>query len=125
MEEKILRSITRQFKAVFPGTLNANDTLFGGQALKWMDEVAYITATRYTRKHMFTVSTGSIKFLQRINSDSIIEIIGKVEKITPVRIYVKVEIYAEDMYSSIREKKVEGLFVLVALDEHKNLIRLY
>ena len=43
MEERIIQSETRQFKAIFPNTLNANETLFGGQAMKWMDEVAYIT----------------------------------------------------------------------------------
>lgn len=52
MEERIIQSETRQFKAIFPNTLNANETLFGGQAMKWMDEVAYITATRFTRQKM-------------------------------------------------------------------------
>jgi len=42
MEYLIEKSITKQFKALFPGTLNANGTLFDGQALKWMDEVTYM-----------------------------------------------------------------------------------
>ena len=38
MEKHIQLSETRQFKAIFPNTLNANETLFGGQAKQWMDE---------------------------------------------------------------------------------------
>ncbi len=52
MEDRITASITRQFKAVFPCMLNDNKTVFGGEVLKWMDEVAYITATRFAREKM-------------------------------------------------------------------------
>ena len=41
-EEKIERSETRLFKAVFPNTTNHYDTLFGGTAMQMMDEVAFI-----------------------------------------------------------------------------------
>ncbi len=50
MNDSIKKSETRQFKVIFPSTLNDHDTLFGGTAMQWMDEVAYITATRFTRK---------------------------------------------------------------------------
>lgn len=56
-EEKINDSITRVFKAVFPNTTNHYDTLFGGTAMQYMDEVAFITATRYSRQKMVTVSS--------------------------------------------------------------------
>ncbi len=36
-------------KAVFPNTKNQYDSLFGGTALFWMDEKAFITATRFSR----------------------------------------------------------------------------
>ncbi len=119
MENLTEKSITRQFKALFPGTLNVNGTLFGGLALKWMDEVAYITATRFTRERMFTVNTEKIKFLKAIYPDTIVEIIGRVEKVELLRVFIKVEIFAEEMYGLNREKVVEGTFVLTALDENQ------
>ncbi|MBN1416149.1 MAG: acyl-CoA thioesterase [Bacteroidales bacterium] len=119
MEDRIENSTTRQFKAVFPCMLNANNTLFGGEILKWMDEVAYITATRFTREHMFTVYTDKIKFLKTIQPDTIVEIIGRIEKVRPVRIYVKVDVFAEEMYGLNREKVLEGTFTFVALDENQ------
>ncbi len=119
MENLIEKSITRQFKALFPSTINANGTLFGGQALKWMDEVAYITATRFAREQMFTVNAEKIKFLKALYPDKIVEIIGKVEKVKLLRVFIKVEIYAEEMYGLNREKVIEGTFVFVALDENQ------
>lgn len=112
-------SETRQFKAVFPNTLNANDTLFGGQALQWMDEVAYITATRFTRQRMFTFSIEDIKFLKAVDPNSIVEVVGYVEKAGPVKLRVKVEVFVEEMYGPSREKAIEGVFVFASLDENK------
>lgn len=118
MERQIRQSETKQFKAIFPNTLNANGTLFGGQAMQWMDEVAYITATRFTRQKMYTVNTENICFLKTVHPGSIIEVVGRVENVGAVKLKVKVEIYAEQMYGNIREKVVEGVFVFAALDDN-------
>jgi acyl-CoA hydrolase len=119
MEEHIKLSETRQFKAIFPNTLNANETLIGDQAMQWMDEVAYITATRFTRQRMFTVNTENIKFLKAVNPDSIVEVVGLIEIAEAVRLKVKVEISMEEMYGNGREKAIEGIFVFAAFDENK------
>ncbi len=119
MEELIRKSETRQFKAIFPNTLNANNTLFGGQAMQWMDEVAYITATRFTRQRMVTINTENIKFLKAVNPDSIVEVIGRIEKVEAVRLKVKVKIYVEEMYGKGRDKVIESVFVFASLDENR------
>ena len=124
MEEIINASETRQFKAIFPNTLNANETLFGGQAMQWMDEVAYITATRFTRQRMFTVNTENIRFIKAVQANSIVEVVGRVEKAEAVKLRVKVEIYAEEMYGKARDKAIEGVFVFAALDENKRPVRI-
>jgi acyl-CoA hydrolase len=124
MEDRINSSETRHFKAIFPNTLNANDTLFGGQALQWMDEVAYITATRFARKRMFTVNIEDIKFHRSVGPDSIVEVVGRVEKAGAVRLRVKVEVYVEEMYGAFREKAIDGVFVFAALDEEMKPQRL-
>jgi acyl-CoA hydrolase len=54
---RIDQSESRIFKAVFPDSTNHYDTLFGGTAMQLMDEVAFIAATRYTRKKVETVRT--------------------------------------------------------------------
>jgi acyl-CoA hydrolase len=55
LQDRIDMSVTRTVKAIFPNTTNHYDTLFGGTALMWMDELAFITATRFSRQRMVTV----------------------------------------------------------------------
>lgn len=109
---------THQFKAIFPNTLNANNTLFGGTALKWMDEVAYITATRYTRQRMVTISTKNTNFLKAIQPNSIAEIVGEVKSVNRVKLHVDVQIFVEDMYTDKREIALTSEFIFAAIDEN-------
>lgn len=119
-EQKILASETRIFKAVFPNTTNHYDTLFGGTAMHLMDEVAFITATRYSRQKMVTVSSDRIDFTKPIEAGTIIELVGKVVSVGRTSLKVNVDVYIEEMYSYHREKAIHGLFTLVAIDENKH-----
>lgn len=49
-----------------PKHLNSNGTLFGGEVMQWLDEVALINATRYTRQRMITVKIEQVSFLKPI-----------------------------------------------------------
>ena len=124
MQERILKSETRQFKTIFPCTLNDHDTLFGGTAMQWMDEVAYLTAIRFTKQKMVTVSADNIQFLLPIKTGTIAEIIGKVLRVRNVKIEIKVEIYIEEMYTDKREKAVEAFFTFAAINELNNPTRI-
>lgn len=123
VEERIEKSETRIFKAVFPNTTNHYDTLFGGTAMQLMDEVAFITATRFSRHRMVTVSSDKIDFTKPIPAGTIIELVGKVSYLGRTSLKVKVEIYIEEMYSYSREKAVSGEFTFVAIDEDKKPIK--
>lgn len=120
LQEQIAKAETRIFKTVFPNTTNHYDTLFGGTALFMMDEVAFITATRFTRKRCVTVSSDKIDFTKPIPAGTIVELIGSVARIGNSSIDIKVEIFIEQMYSDHREKAISGSFTFVALDENKN-----
>lgn len=89
LAQKIKATETRVFKVVFPNTTNHYDTLFGGMAMYLMDEVAFITATRFSRKKVVTVSSGKIDFNQSIPADTIIELVGKVVRIGNTSLDVK------------------------------------
>ncbi|HAS39805.1 MAG TPA: acyl-CoA thioesterase [Microscillaceae bacterium] len=122
IEERIEQSKTHVFKAVFPNTTNHYDTLFGGTALSLMDEVAFIAATRFSRKRMVTVSSNRIDFTQPIPAGTIIELIGTVCKVGNTSLTVQVDIYIEQMYADTREKAISGEFTFVAIDAQKKPI---
>lgn len=119
-EERIEQSKTKIFKAVFPNTTNHYDTLFGGTAMQLMDEAAFITATRFSRQRMVTVSSDRIDFKKPIPAGSLVELSGKVIHIGNTSLKVQVDIFIEQMYSYHREKAVTGEFTFVAIDEDKN-----
>ena len=122
LAERKHESETRQFKVVFPNTLNDNDTLFGGVAMKWMDEVAYIAATRFTRLKMVTISADKIKFKHAIKPGTIVEIIGKVLNIGNFKLDIQVEIWVENMHTYGRLKAVYAVFTFAAINENGKLI---
>lgn len=119
LQEKIDAAETHIFKAVFPNTTNHYDTLFGGAAMHLMDEVAFITATRFSRQRVVTVSSDRIDFKKPIPAGTFAELIGKVEHIGNTSMKVHVEIFVEDMYTTKREKAITGSFTFVAIDENK------
>ncbi|WP_116789818.1 acyl-CoA thioesterase [Flavobacterium psychrotrophum] len=119
LEEKIQQSETHIFKAIFPNTTNHYDTLFGGAAMHLMDEVAFITATRFSRQRVVTVSSDRIDFKKPIPAGTFAELIGKVVHVGNTSLKVHVEIFVEDMYTTNREKAITGNFTFVAIGDNK------
>jgi acyl-CoA hydrolase len=120
-EDEILRRIelstTCISKAVFPPTTNHHGTLFGGTALAWLDEVSFITATRFCRKPLVTVSSDRIDFKHPIPAGSIVELVGRVIKVGTTSLKVQVDIYVESMYHDGREHAITGVFSFVAVGD--------
>ncbi|WP_417369941.1 acyl-CoA thioesterase [Gelidibacter japonicus] len=124
IQEKINASRTSIFKAVFPNTTNHYDTLFGGTAMQLMDETAFITATRFCRQQMVTVSSDKIDFTKPIPAGTIIELDGYVTRVGTTSLKVRVDIFVEEMYTNFREKAVSGEFTFVAIDGNKKPVKI-
>jgi acyl-CoA hydrolase len=122
LEQRKEASETRIFKAVFPNTTNHYDTLFGGSAMHLMDEVAFITATRFSRQKMVTVSSDKIDFKKPIPAGTIVEVVGRVVDVGRTSLKVRIEVYIEEMYAEGRDMAITGLFTMVAVDDHKKPI---
>ena len=89
-----------------------------------MDEVAFITATRFSRMRMVTVSSDKIDFKKPIPHGTIVELVGKVTRVGNTSLTVQVDIHIEQMYSDYRELAVSGNFTLVAIDEDKRPVKI-
>jgi acyl-CoA hydrolase len=119
IEEKTKNSRTSFVRAVFPGNTNHYDTLFGGITLKWMDEIAFITATRFGRKKFVTVSTDRIDFSMPIPGGHFVELVGEIRKVGRTSIVVEVSLFLEQMYEEGKVLAVKGDFTLVAIDDDR------
>ena len=119
MRARVDASETRIAKVVAPATTNLYDTLFGGTLLAWMDEVAFITATRFGRCPFVTVSLERIDFKHPIPAATIVELVARVESVGNTSLKIRIDVFIEDMFDADRLKAVTGLFTMVAIDEHK------
>jgi acyl-CoA hydrolase len=117
LSERIQNTETHQFRMVFQNALNDNGSLFGGFAMQWMDEVAYITAIRFTRMKVVTVSVDNLKFKKAIKPGEMVEIIGRVIKVGRVKIEIQVEIFVEKSDSDRREIAVAASFTFATIDD--------
>jgi len=115
-QERIEHSKTRITKLVFPQDTNPIGTLYGGTAMKWMDEVAFLAATRFARRQVVTVSMDRVDFKVPIPEGSIVELIGEVTRVGNTSVTVRVQILREDPLSGGQELAIEGELVLVAVD---------
>ena len=62
-------------KLIKPGDLNANNTLFGGQLLKWIDEEAGIYAmTKLNNHRVVTKYMSEINFISSAKQADVVEI---------------------------------------------------
>lgn len=123
-EERVHLSKTRVTKAIFPNTTNHYDTLFGGTAMQWMDEVAFITATRFTRLKVVTVSSDRLDFKKAIPEGSIVELVGSVVKVGRSSLEIHVQVFLEAMLEDSRSLALEGSFTFVALGDDKKPVKI-
>ena len=77
---------------------------FCGTALAWMDEIAFITATRFSRQKMVTVSSDRVDFKKPVPAGTLAELIGTVKSVGTTSLVIRVEVYLEQMYADEREK---------------------
>jgi acyl-CoA hydrolase len=106
-------------KAVFPETTNHHDTLFGGTAMQWMDEISFIAATRFSRQSIVTVSSDRIDFKHPVPAGTIVELTASIIEVGRTSLKVEVNMMVESMYLDNQTNAITGYFTFVAVDENK------
>ena len=106
----------RLLEMVFPDHANHLGTLFGGQALAWMDKAAFIAASRYARRTVVTARSERVDFRVPVRQGQLVEVIARVINVGRSSMQVQVELFAEDPASGRRELCTTGHFVMIALD---------
>jgi acyl-CoA hydrolase len=114
-----MRFLTR--KLVKPGDLNANNTLFGGRLMAWVDEEAAIYAAIETRhEKVVTKSISAINFIAPAKKGDVVEIGVALKRVgkTSVTFEVKVRnLVTQSIIVEIDE------MVFVCVDENGRPVR--
>jgi acyl-CoA hydrolase len=108
----------RLMEIVFPDHTNHLGTLFGGQALAWMDKAAFIVASRFARRTVVTARSEEVNFRVPVRSGQLVELVATVVKVGRSSMTVEVEMIAEDPLTGDRRICTTGRFVMIALDSN-------
>jgi acyl-CoA hydrolase len=103
---------------VFPDHTNHLGTLFGGQALAWMDKAAFIVASRHARRIVVTARSEEVNFRVPVRKGQLAELVARIVHVGRSSMTVEVELTAEDPLTGDRRVCTTGRFVMVALDSN-------
>lgn len=104
---------------IFPNHVNNHHTLFGGQLMNQLDEVASTSAARHSRKECMTVSSDSIDFFCPVRTTDSVNFESYVTWTGHSSMEVFVKVIAEDLKSGHRKIAATAFLKFVALDENK------
>lgn len=101
---------------VFPHHTNHLGTLFGGQALAWMDKAAFIAASRYARRTVVTGCSDQADFHVPVRQGQLVELLARVTGVGRSSMQVEVDMTVEDLLSGNRRICTRARFAMIALD---------
>lgn len=107
----------RMTEIVFPDHTNHLGTLFGGQALAWMDEAAFIVVSRHARCTVVTARSEKIDFTASAPTGALVDLIARIVAVGRSSMQVDVELHCEQLHNGQSRLATRGRFTIVALDE--------
>jgi acyl-CoA hydrolase len=107
---------TRLGRLVQPADANEHGTLFGGEAMRFMDEASAVAAIRYSRGSVLTAHVDAIDFRGPVPIGAYLEAIARVVAVGRTSMAVEVTLEAEDRHTAARTITTTGRFILVAID---------
>ncbi len=100
---------------VQPPQTNYYRTMFGGEAMAFMDKAAAIAALRFCRLPIVTASSEHIDFREPIHEGEMIEALARVIYVGHSSLVSRVHIYGEDPLKNNRRLCTTGYFSMVAI----------
>lgn len=100
---------------VLPHQTNYYRTMFGGDAMAFMDKAAAIAALRFCRLPIVTASSEHIDFRTPVHEGEIIEALARVIYTGHSSLVVRVHVYGENPLEGRRRLCTTGYFNMVAV----------
>jgi len=112
----LARSEVRLLEIVFPDHCNHLGTLFGGQAMAWMDKAAFLAASRHAGCTVVTARSDRIDFSAPVKLGEIVEVLARVSSVGRTSMTVRVSLRREAKPGGAQVEATSGEFVMIAVD---------
>lgn len=113
------------FTIVHPEHLNHYGYLFGGQLLKWVDEIAWLAASRdYPGCNLVTRGMDRIDFTRPVKNGSILRFVVEMKQRGKTSVVYSVKAFSSPGNPSAEETVFSTRVIFVRVDENGNKIGL-
>ncbi|MFU8867968.1 acyl-CoA thioesterase [Natronococcus sp.] len=102
---------------VQPNHANNNDTLHGGNLMKWLDEIGAMSAMRFAGETCVTARVNELDFERPIRIGDIALVEAYVYDAGRSSVHVALRAWREEPRTGETEKTTESSFTFVAIDE--------
>lgn len=99
-----------------PTDANFHGNVHGGKVMKWIDEVGYALAVKYSEKYCVTKFVDGIEFLEPCYIGDLVTLKAKIIKIGRTSLRIHVEVYSEHLIKKNKKKNCSCDIIFVALD---------
>lgn len=117
MNKKVSDSYTEQVHVLTLSNINGHNSLFGGQLLSWIDEIAAVVARRHSGHNVVTAAIDRLDFRRPAKPNDTVILHGHITYTGRTSMEVKVNSYVEKLDGS-RILINEAHIVMVAVDEN-------
>lgn len=116
MKKPISESRTLQTRLVLPANTNHIGTIFGGNVLAYIDEIAAIAAMKHAESTVVTASIDSVNFVSSARTGDVLnlEAIVTYTGTTSMEVYVRVS--AHNLLENREQLTTESFLTMVAVD---------
>lgn len=109
------QSRTIQTKLVLPPDTNHLQTIFGGQVLSYIDEIAAITAMKHSQTAVVTASIDSVDFLSSARVGDVLELEAVVSSTGRTSMEVFVTVRSMNLLTGESKLTTESFLTMVAM----------
>ena len=102
---------------VQPNHANNNDTLHGGNLMKWLDEVSAMSAMRFAGETCVTARVNELDFKRPIQIGDIALVEAYVYDAGQTSVHVALQAWREEPRTGETERTTQSSFTFVAIDE--------
>lgn len=100
-----------------PDKANFTGHVHGGEILKYLDQVAYACASRYSGKYVVTISVDKVYFKYPIHVGELVTFMASVNYTGNTSMEIGVKVIAEDIKSRTVRHTNSCYFTMVAVDD--------
>lgn len=100
-----------------PDKANFTGHVHGGEILKYLDQVAYACASRYSGKYVVTISVDKVYFKYPIHIGDLVTFLASVNYTGNTSMEIGVKVIAEDIRNKTVMHTNTCYFTMVAVDE--------